>query len=70
MVHEMDRRIGAASAVKRALYLTFVVKREIYVPTPTYGLELWVVTERTRLRIQAAEMSFLRRVAGLSLKDR
>ena len=28
------------------------------------------MTERTRLRVQAAEMSFLRRVAGLSLRDR
>jgi len=41
-----------------------------YVPTLTYGHKLWVVTERTRSRIQAAEMSFLRRVAGLSLRDR
>jgi len=30
----------------------------------------WVVTERTRLLIQAAEMVFLHRVAGLSLRDR
>ena len=30
----------------------------------------WVVTERTRSRIQAAEMGFLRRVSGLSLRDR
>ena len=36
----------------------------------SYGHELWVVTERTRLRVQAAEMSFLHRVAGLSLRDR
>ena len=42
----------------------------IYVPTLTYGHELWVVTERTRTRIQAAKMSFLRRVAGLSLRDK
>uniref|UniRef100_A0A3P9DJT6 Sodium/hydrogen exchanger 9B2 n=1 Tax=Maylandia zebra TaxID=106582 RepID=A0A3P9DJT6_9CICH len=66
----------------RTLHRSVVVKRElsvkaklsiyrsIYVPTLTYGHELWVVTERTRSRIQAAEMSFLRRVAGLSLRDR
>ncbi len=30
--------------------------------------ELWVMTERTRSRIQAAKMSFLRRVAGCSLR--
>uniref|UniRef100_A0A8C6PEM1 ribonuclease H n=1 Tax=Nothobranchius furzeri TaxID=105023 RepID=A0A8C6PEM1_NOTFU len=79
---EIDRRIGAASAVMRALYRSVVVKREpsqkaklsiyrsIYVPTLNYGRELWVVTDKTRSRIQAAEMSFLRKVAGLSLRDR
>uniref|UniRef100_A0A3B3HQU3 Reverse transcriptase domain-containing protein n=1 Tax=Oryzias latipes TaxID=8090 RepID=A0A3B3HQU3_ORYLA len=79
---EIDRRIGAASVVMRSLYRSVVVKRElsrkaklsiyrsIYVPVLTYGHELWVMTERTRSRIQAAEMSFLRRVAGRSLRDR
>ena len=82
MEREVDRRIGAASAVMRALRRSVLVKRElsrkaklsvywsIYVPTLTYGHELWVMTERTRSRVQAAEMSFLRRVAGLSLRDR
>ncbi len=77
MEREIDRRIGAASAV-----MSCVVKKElsrkaklsiyrsIYVPTLTYGHELWVMTERTRSRTQAAEMSFLRRVAGRSLRDR
>ncbi|XDV52909.1 hypothetical protein PO909_021551 [Leuciscus waleckii] len=82
MEWEIDRRIGAASAVMRSMYRSVVVKKElsrkaqlsiyrsIYVPTLTYGHELWVMTERTRSRIQAAEMSFLRRVAGRSLRDR
>ncbi|KAK7889103.1 hypothetical protein WMY93_024663 [Mugilogobius chulae] len=81
MEREIDRRIGAAS-VMQSLYRTVVVKKElsrkaklsiyrsIYVPTLTYGHELWVMTERTRSRIQAVEMSFLRRVAGRSLRDR
>ncbi len=47
-----------------------LIYRSIYVPTLTYGHELWVMTERTRSRIQAAEMSFLCRVAGHSLRDR
>uniref|UniRef100_A0A674P165 Reverse transcriptase domain-containing protein n=1 Tax=Takifugu rubripes TaxID=31033 RepID=A0A674P165_TAKRU len=64
MEQEIDRRIGAASTVMRTLH------RSIFVPTLTYGHELWVMTERTRSRVQAAEMSFLRRVAGLSLRDR
>ncbi|TWW73387.1 hypothetical protein D4764_15G0007810 [Takifugu flavidus] len=82
MEREIDRRIGAASAVMRTLHRSVVVKRElsrkaklsiyrsIFVPTLTYGHELWVMTERTRSQVQAAEMSFLRRVAGLSLRDR
>ncbi|KAI3373860.1 hypothetical protein L3Q82_022440 [Scortum barcoo] len=83
MEREIDRRIGAASAVMRSVYRTVVVKKElsrkaklsiyrsIYVPTLTYGHELWVMTEKGQDRwIQAAEMSFLRRVAGCSLRDR
>ncbi|KAK3551056.1 hypothetical protein QTP70_011498 [Hemibagrus guttatus] len=82
MDREIDRRIGAAAAVMRSMYQSVVVKKElsrkaklsiyqsIYVPTLTYGHELWVMTERVRSRIQVAEMSFLRRVAGRSLRDR
>ncbi|KAK3524784.1 hypothetical protein QTP86_005457 [Hemibagrus guttatus] len=82
MYREIDRRIGAAAAVIRSMYRSVVMKKEltrkaklsiyqsIYVPTLTYGHELWVMTERVRSRIQAAEMSFLRRVAGRSLRDR
>ncbi|KAF7652554.1 hypothetical protein LDENG_00095270 [Lucifuga dentata] len=82
MEREIDRQIGTASEVLRTLYRTVVVKRElsqkarlsiyqsIYVPILTYGHELWVVTEKTRSWIQAAEMRFLRRVSGLTLRDR
>lgn len=42
----------------------------IYVPTLTYVHELWVVTKGMRFWIQPAEMSFIYRVAGLSLRDR
>ncbi|TWW78062.1 R2DM Retrovirus-related Pol polyprotein from type II retrotransposable element [Takifugu flavidus] len=82
MERESNRRIGVASAVMRALNRSVVVKKElsrkaklsiyrsIYVPVLTYGHQRWVMTERTRSQIQAAEMSFLRRVAGLNLRDR
>ncbi|TWW64140.1 hypothetical protein D4764_03G0011480 [Takifugu flavidus] len=82
MEREIDRRIAAASAVMQALNRSIVVKKElsqkarlsiyrsIYVPILTYGHQRWVMTERTRSRIQAAEMSFLHRVAGLNLRDR
>ncbi|KAI3373872.1 hypothetical protein L3Q82_021981 [Scortum barcoo] len=57
MEREIDRWIGAASAVMRSVYRTVVVKKElsrkaklsiyrsIYVPTLTYGHELWVMLE-------------------------
>ena len=60
MEQEIDRRIGAASAVMRMLKRSVVVKielsqdaklsiyRSIYVPTLTYGHALLVVTERMR----------------------
>ena len=71
MERKIDRRIGAASAVMRALRRSVVVKRElsrkqsfsvyrsIFIPTLTYGRELWVLTERKRSRVQGAEMGFL-----------
>ncbi|KAK3545223.1 hypothetical protein QTP70_002063 [Hemibagrus guttatus] len=82
MDREIDRWIGAAAAVMRSMHRSVVVKKElsrkaklsiyqsIYALTLTYGHELWVMTERVRSQIQAAEMSFLRRVAGRSLRDR
>ncbi|KAK3538434.1 hypothetical protein QTP86_002334, partial [Hemibagrus guttatus] len=82
MDREIDRRIGAAAAVMRSMYRSVVVKKElsrkaklsiyqsIYVPTLTYGHELWVMTKRVRSRIQVAEMSFRLRVAVRSFRDR
>ncbi|XP_048870381.1 uncharacterized protein LOC125742436 [Brienomyrus brachyistius] len=77
---ELDRRVGAASAVFQALHRFVVAKKElkaklsiywtIFVPTLTYGHQLWVMTERMGLWLQAAKMRFLRRVSGLSLRDR
>lgn len=80
MKREVDRQTDATSAVMRAFNWTAAVKKEpsqkaklsIYqlVYVPTYGHELWVETERIRLRIQAAKMSFLQRVSGLSLGNK
>src|SRR5699024_2143683 len=36
----------------------------------TYGLETWILTEETRSRVQAAEMRFLRKVVGVTRRDR
>ena len=82
MEQEIDRQIISVSAVVQTLYWSVVLKRElsqkkrlsvyrkIFVPTLTYGHEFWVLTERMRLRTQTTEMSFLHRVAGLSLGNK
>jgi len=69
----MDRRIEASSTVMRALLRSVVVKRDSLVrlrSNPRLWSQIWVVTKRMRLWIQAAEMDFLQRVAGLSLRDK
>jgi len=78
----LERRNGTSSAVMRELLLSIGVKRElswktklllywsIFVATVTYGHKVWVVTERMTSQIQAAENTFLWRVAGLSLRKR
>ena len=78
MGREIDWRVGAVGMVLHVLHRTVVTKRElswkaklsIFIPTLTYGHERWVKTKRMRSRVQAAEMGFLRRVAGVSLRDR
>ncbi|KAK3573193.1 hypothetical protein QTP86_015101 [Hemibagrus guttatus] len=69
MDREIDRRIGAAAAVMRPMYRSVVVKKElsrkaklsiyqsIYVPTLTYGHELWVMTERGAVEVARASVS-------------
>lgn len=42
----------------------------IYVLTFIYGHEVWIITERMRSWIQASKISFLHRVAGVSLRGR
>ena len=79
---ELDTRIGKASAVMRQLHLSVVLKRElctkaklsifrsVYVPILIYGHKCWIMNEKMRLRVQAAEMGFLRRISGLTLLDK
>ena len=43
------------------------VFKTVFVPILTYGHESWVMTERIRSQVQAAEMRFLRKIEGLTL---
>ncbi|KAL0266254.1 UNVERIFIED_CONTAM: hypothetical protein PYX00_008851 [Menopon gallinae] len=60
----MVRRAEPSREAKLGIY------RAVYVPVLTYGHQVWVMTERTRSRIRAAEMRFLRAVAGVTRIDR
>ena len=79
---EIDHRINQASAVARELGRMVVsnvklsreaklaVFRSLFKATLTYGQQSWILTERTRSRVQAAEMRFLRRIVGVTRMDR
>src|SRR5690606_19463265 len=79
---EIDRRIAQASVVARELWRLVVcnarlsqeaklaVYRSLFKSILTYGHESWILTERTRSRVQAAEMRFLRRIVGVTRMDR
>jgi len=74
-----EGRRGRSEHEIGSLYWTVMVKRElsqiyqsIYVPTLTYGHELWLETERMSKQIQIADVakiSFLCRMSGLTLRD-
>lgn len=58
---------GVALAFSRRAKLS--VYRSIFFPVFTEGQEGWVLTEITRSRIHAAKVGFLRRGAGVSLRE-
>ena len=68
LLHSLYRTVATKTELSRREKLS--IYRSIFVPTLTYGHEGWVMTERTRLRVQAAEMGFLRRVADVSFRDK
>ncbi|XP_068603712.1 PVR cell adhesion molecule related 2 like [Brachionichthys hirsutus] len=71
MEREIDRRIGAAAAVVLSVCRgeEGAIGQSAFQRSPLVH-ELWIMAERTRSRIQAVRMSFLRRVAGRTLRDR
>src|SRR3978361_662388 len=79
---EVNERVTTAVKTYHALGNKFLRKREIsrgtkmsvyrtiYCPILTYGCESWVMTNTMKSKIQAAEMKYLRRVKGITRRDR
>lgn len=79
---EINQRIEKAMRIFHSMNKKFISRKEItketkmkifktiYRPILTYGAESWVLSERQKNKIQAAEMKYLRRVKGITLKDR
>ncbi len=69
----MEQETGAVRAVvtKRALSqkAKLLIYWSVFIPSLTYGLEGWVMTDKTRSWIQAAVMGFLR-VASVFLREK
>ena len=66
MLRALNGLVMRSSLSREARLAVF---RTVYRPILTYGHEQWAMTAKVRSRVQAAEMRFLRRTAGVSLRD-
>ena len=81
-IKEINTRIGKANIVLRELCRSAVTKRHlwntatlsvfesVFVSILTYDDESWAMTERVLFQLQAVEMGFLRRVHGVTAREK
>ena len=79
---EIKERIASASRLYYSLSRAFLGRKEVskktkmtiyktvYRPILTYGSESWTLTNRIKSRLQGMEMKYLRRVKGITRRDR
>lgn len=79
---ELTGRVESALKLYHSLSNTFIGKKEVttktklsvyntvFKPILTYGSESWILTNQMKSRIQATEMKYLRRVKGITRRDR
>ena len=81
MEEKLDRRVGIAMSAVGAMQRNVFGSRELskkakvavynamVVPMMTYGCESWVLREKDKTKLQATEMSVLRKIAGVTRLD-
>lgn len=69
MKQEIDKYQRGICSDGLCVGLSWCIYRLIFILILTYGHELWVMTHKTRSRVQAAEISFLSRVANPNPRD-
>lgn len=79
---EINTRIENAARMYHSLKNSFIGKKEVsikakmsvyrtvFVPILTFGCESWVLTSSMKSKIQSMEMKYLRRVLGITRKDK
>lgn len=81
MEQEINERISSASRLYFSLSsfmsnkaistkTKMIVYKTVFRPILTYGSESWILTSRLHSKIQALDMKYLRRVKGISKRDR
>ncbi len=67
-MRELCRSVVRKAELSRKAKIS--VFQSVFAPTLTYGHEIWVMTEKIRSRVQAAEIKILRGVIGVIRMDR
>jgi len=68
VLRELDRSVFTKRDFSNAVKLS--VFKLVFAPILTYGHDPWVMTERVRSQVQAAEMGFSQKVHGVTLRDK
>jgi len=64
VLRELDRSVFTKRDFSNAVQLS--VFKLVFAPILTYGHDPWVMTERVRSQVQAAEMGFSQKVHGVT----
>lgn len=72
--NKANQVIGQMSPILKCKHVTLTTKRAlfntIFLPTPCYQCQTWTMTSQDRMKITTTEMKCLRRILGVTRRDR